>query len=131
MMYERVTDRIKITVEPEYSDERSSPDEHYFFWTYTVEIENLGDDCVQLRSRYWRITNGQGGIQEVSGAGVVGEQPVIHPGERFRYTSGAPLTTSSGIMAGSYKMARDSGELFDVEIPAFSLDLPDVQAALN
>lgn len=131
MLYERVTDGIKVTVEPTYSDERSSPDEHYFFWTYTIEIENLGSESVQLRSRFWRITNSQGEMQEVSGEGVVGEQPVIEPGESFSYTSGAPLTTSSGIMTGSYQMERETGEMFAVEVPPFSLDLPDVVYSLN
>lgn len=131
MLYETVTHGIRVKVEPTFSDERSSPDEHYYFWTYTVEIENLSQATVQLKSRFWQITNAQGEVQEVSGSGVVGEQPFIAPGDSFSYTSGAPLTTPSGIMLGSYQMERDGGEIFDVAIPAFSLDLPDAIPSLN
>lgn len=131
MMYETTTDGIKVSVEPAYSDDRSSPVEHYYFWTYRVEIENLGAAPVQLRSRFWQITNAQGEVHEVSGDGVVGEQPVIQPGEAFSYISGAPLTTTSGIMLGSYQMENESGQMFDVAIPAFSLDMPDMAPQLN
>jgi ApaG protein len=89
-----------------------------------VKIENAGTETVQLRSRYWRITDARGRIDEVRGPGVVGEQPVLGPGDRFEYTSGTPLPTSSGFMVGTYRMVADSGEEFDVEIPAFSLDCP-------
>ncbi len=123
-MYDSVTRSIKVTVEPIYLDDQSSPDDNYFVWAYTVQIENEGDEVVQLKTRHWRITDAQGHTQEVRGAGVVGEQPVLEPGDCFEYTSGTPLTTASGIMVGSYQMQNESGELFDVDIPAFSLDSP-------
>lgn len=93
-------------------------------WAYQVKIENLGQSTVQLRNRYWHITDAGGRVQEVRGAGVVGEQPVLRPGEKFEYTSGTPLPTPSGIMTGTYQMESDSGERFDVRVPAFSLDSP-------
>lgn len=121
-MYDKTTRSIRIKVEPAFLESRSRPDENLFVWAYTVEIENLGEEVVQLMSRYWRITDGRGGIQEVEGPGVIGEQPVLTPGQCFRYTSGVPLSTPSGIMMGHYKMETDKGQEFDVEIPAFSLD---------
>ena len=100
------------------------PEEGRFFWAYTVEISNLGRERVQLRSRYWRITDAAGRVEEVRGAGVVGEQPLIEPGASYTYTSGCPLTTPSGFMSGWYQMVGSDGGLFNVEIPAFSLDSP-------
>jgi len=123
-MYDSVTRSIKVTVEPIYLDDQSSPDDNYFVWAYTVQIENEGKEIVQLKNRHWRITDAQGHTQEVRGAGVVGEQPVLEPGDCFEYTSGTPLSTASGIMVGSYQMENESGEVFDVDIPAFSLDSP-------
>jgi len=123
-MYDSVTRSIKVTVEPIYLDDQSSPDDNYFVWAYTVQIENEGDEVVQLKTRHWRITDAKGHTEEVRGAGVVGEQPVLEPGDCFEYTSGTPLKTASGIMVGSYQMQNESGELFDVDIPAFSLDSP-------
>ena len=93
-------------------------------WVYHIEIQNDGDEVVQLRSRYWHITDSQGRVQEVHGEGVVGEQPVLQPGEAFRYTSGVHLMAGSGMMAGSYGMETSLGETFDVTIPPFSLDSP-------
>jgi ApaG protein len=130
-MYRAVTRSIQITVEPKFVAEESAPDEGRWFWAYQVEIINLGLERVQLRSRYWRITDATGRVQEVRGAGVVGEQPVLEPGESFTYTSGCPLPTPSGIMAGAYRMEGARGESFDVAIPAFSLDLPDARRTLN
>lgn len=124
MMFEAATKAIHVRVEPQFLDDQSSPDEHHFFWAYYIEIENKGPDPVQLRGRHWRITDGRGSIQEVTGEGVVGEQPVILPGETYSYTSGAPLGTPSGFMDGFYKMERQNGEDFVVDIPAFSLDSP-------
>ena len=123
-MYSSITRSVRVTVNPVYLDEQSAPDENHFIWAYQVEIENLGQDVVQLLTRHWQITDSLGRMQEVRGAGVVGEQPILKPGERFRYTSGTPLPAPSGIMAGSYGMESASGEHFDVEIPAFSLDSP-------
>jgi ApaG protein len=111
-------------VRPIYLDDQSSPDENHFVWAYRVLIENLGEETVQLRSRHWRITDGIGRRQEVKGAGVIGEQPVLAPGQTFEYQSGTPLSTPSGIMDGTYQMETAGGEAFDVRIPAFSLDSP-------
>ena len=130
-MYAAVTRNIKVTVEPAYSPERSDPDEPRFFWTYTVEIANLGDRTVQLTHRHWRITDAAGRLEEVRGPGVVGEQPTLRPGESFRYSSGCPLRTPSGVMVGSYRMVAEDGEVFDVAIPAFSLDSPQARRVLN
>jgi ApaG protein len=120
--YRAVTRHIEVRVTPRFLPERSSPQNNYFFWAYTIMLTNLGRETVQLKTRHWRITDGQGRLQEVRGAGVVGEEPVLRPGENFEYTSGVPLPTASGFMMGSYGMVTESGETFDIEIPAFSLD---------
>lgn len=130
-MYSSTTRAIRVTVQPTYLDEQSSPTDNHFVWAYHVQIENLGKEIVQLRSRYWRITDSMGRIQEVRGAGVVGEQPVLNPGDSFEYTSGTPLGTPSGIMVGSYQMETRGGERFDVDVPAFSLDSPHQTIQLN
>ena len=130
-MYTAVTRDIQVTVLPQFVPERSEPDEGRFFWVYTIEITNLGREPVQLTARHWRITDGNGLLEEVRGPGVVGEQPVIQPGEAFRYTSGCPLTTPSGIMEGTYRMVDSAGVGFDAEIPAFSLDSPSAKRTLN
>ena len=123
-MYEAVTRSIAVQVEPYYLEDRSAPENDYFVWAYRVHIENQGGETVQLRSRRWHITDSLGRVQEVAGEGVVGEQPILKPGEAFEYTSGTPLSTPSGIMMGSYSMETDQGASFDVVIPAFSLDSP-------
>ena len=123
-MYQETTRSIRVTVIPTYLPAQSSPDHNRFVWAYQVRIENLGLETVQLRSRHWRITDGLGRMTDVRGPGVVGEQPVLRPGESFEYQSGTPLETPSGIMAGSYHMETASGEAFDIAIPAFSLDSP-------
>ena len=130
-MYSETTGTIRVTVKPIYLEEQSSPADSHFVWAYQVQIENMGDDRVQLLNRYWRITDSMGRVQEVRGAGVVGEQPTLGPGESFEYTSGTPLTTPSGIMVGSYEMTTTDGERFDVAIPAFSLDSPHQPIQLN
>jgi ApaG protein len=130
-MYEAVTEGIRIKVTPEYLDEQSSPDESYFFWAYTIEIANEGDAMAQLKTRHWRITDANGKTEEVRGPGVVGKTPVLDPGQSFTYTSGCPLTTPSGIMTGSYQMQRQDGALFNVVIPAFSLDSPFAKRSVN
>jgi ApaG protein len=130
-MYKATTQQIQVTVEPSFLESESAPDDRRYFWAYTIEIANLGDAVVQLRSRHWRITDANGHTEEVRGAGVVGEQPVLKPGETFSYTSGCPLTTSSGIMVGTYQMQNEEGDLFSIDIPAFSLDLPDQQKTVN
>jgi ApaG protein len=130
-MYEKTTRNIRISVQPFYLEEQSSPEEDRFVWAYRVNIENKGAETVQLLNRHWRITDKLGRLQEVKGPGVVGEQPVLKPGDTFEYTSGCPLTTPSGIMAGFYEMATGGGESFDIEIPAFSLDSPYDTAPVN
>jgi ApaG protein len=131
VMYQETTRSITVTVEPLYLEDQSAPDENHFVWAYRVRIENQGGDTVQLKRRHWRITDAFGHIQEVEGSGVVGEQPVLKPGEAFEYTSGTPLPTPSGIMVGSYQMSNERGELFDIGIPAFSLDSPHQAVRLN
>lgn len=130
-MYRAVTRQIEVIAKPRYVSERSAPGEGYYFWAYTIDIRNTGGETVQLKTRHWRITDANGKLQEVKGAGVVGEEPVLKPGESFEYTSGVPLQTPSGIMAGTYGMVTDAGDRFDVEIPAFSLDLADGKRTLN
>ena len=130
-MYSEVTRSIRVTVEPVYLEEQSSPGDNHYVWAYHVQIENRGDDTVQLLTRHWRITDSLGRVQEVRGAGVVGEQPVLKPGQSFEYTSGTPLNTPSGIMLGSYEMECPDGERFNVAIPPFSLDSPYQLKRLN
>jgi ApaG protein len=130
-MYQAVTRGISVTVTPRYMPEESSPEQGRYFFAYTVEIINGSLDRIQLRSRYWRITDEHGHVQEVRGAGVVGEEPVLGPGESFSYTSGCPLPTPSGTMQGTYLMETAGGETFDAEIPAFSLDIPRTKRVLH
>ncbi|BBK40284.1 protein ApaG [Allostella vacuolata] len=130
-MYTETTRAIRVTVKPFYLDDQSSPSESHYVWAYHVRIENTGREKVQLRTRHWRITDALGRVQEVRGPGVVGEQPVLEPGESFEYTSGTPLPTPSGIMVGTYQMEGADGGVFDVQIPAFSLDSPHQPVRLN
>lgn len=131
MSYKATTHDITVTVVPSFLEDDSAPAKDYYFWAYSVEITNAGRRRVQLLSRHWRITDSAGQVQEVRGDGVVGEQPVLEPGESFRYTSGAPLRTASGIMLGWYRMEAEDGEIFDVVIPPFSLDSPYSARRLN
>ncbi len=130
-MYRARTRDIEVTVEPAYLSDRSAPAKGQYFWAYTITITNSGPRTVQLMTRHWIITDATGRTQEVRGEGVVGEQPLLPPGETFEYTSGVPLPTASGFMTGSYQMVDDSGERFDIEIPVFSLDSPGVHRTLN
>lgn len=130
-MYSKTTRSIKVTVRPFYLDQHSSPDEHRYVWAYHVRIENEGDQTVQLRNRHWQITDALGRLQEVRGPGVVGEQPVLQPGQSFEYTSSCPLTTPSGMMIGDYEMETPQGEKFLICVPAFSLDSPLETRRLN
>src|SRR5258707_13477867 len=123
-MYERSTRNIHVAVQPAFLDDQSDPDEHRYLWSYTVTIENRGTETVQLLSRYWHITDGLGQVKEVRAPGVVGAQPVIAPGQSFKYTSGCPLPTASGFMSGKYQMRSSSGDAFQAEIPAFVLESP-------
>ncbi|MDX2287987.1 MAG: Co2+/Mg2+ efflux protein ApaG [Hyphomicrobiaceae bacterium] len=130
-MYEAVTRGIRVRVEPQYLEDQSSPEEGYYFWAYTVRIDNEAAASVELRSRHWRITDSDGRTEEVRGPGVVGQTPRIGPGQSFSYTSGCPLRTPSGIMLGSYQMTGEDGETFEVAIPAFSLDSPFAVPTVN
>jgi ApaG protein len=121
---EAVTRNIRVGVQARFVPQRSRPEDGLWFFAYHVELENMGDETVQLLSRHWVITDGDGRIEEVRGPGVVGEQPVLGPGETFQYTSACPLPTSFGTMHGSYQMVTDAGERFDATIAPFSLSLP-------
>ena len=130
-MYRAVTRKIEVTVSARFVAERSSPSNGYFFWAYTISITNFGGEAVQLKTRHWQITDANGRLQEVKGAGVVGEEPSLKPGESFEYTSGVPLPTPSGFMRGTYGMVSSAGEPFDIEIPAFSLDSSHAERTIN
>jgi len=130
-MYRATTRGIEVKVTPRFVPDRSSPQNGYYFWAYTIEITNHGSETVQLKTRHWRITDALGRQQEVRGPGVVGEEPVLEPGASFDYTSGVPLPTPSGFMVGSYGMVGADGETFEVAVPAFSLDAPDPTRVIN
>ena len=130
-MYRAITRNIEVTVTPRFLADRSAPEKGQYFWAYTIEISNAGGESVQLKTRYWHITDALGRVQEVRGAGVVGEEPVIPPGKSFEYTSGVPLPTPSGIMLGRYGMVSEAGEHFDIDIPAFSLDSVRAPRTIN
>jgi ApaG protein len=129
--YEAVTRGITVRVRPTYLPDQSEPDERRWVWAYTIELENHGVVQVQLLSRHWVITDAAGRIEEVEGPGVVGEQPVLQPGASFSYTSGCPLPTPSGTMVGTYTMTTEAGARFEIDIPAFSLDLPHARRVMN
>lgn len=122
--YLALTHNIEVTVTPSFLEDQSSPAHGDYFWAYTVQIANLGAHSVQLRSRSWRIVDGDGAVEAVTGPGVVGEQPHIAPGDAFTYTSGCPLRTPHGAMSGSYAMVTPAGDSFQVAIPTFVLDSP-------
>lgn len=130
-MYRSTTEDIEVEVEPFYLSERSDPADGRHVWGYRVTIANNSAQFVKLLSRHWRITDGLGRVEEVRGPGVVGEQPELNPGDSFQYSSGCPLTTSSGIMEGTYTMCDAEGRMFEVAIPAFSLDVPGAPNVLN
>jgi len=121
---EAVTRNVRVRVEAEYSPERSNPKSEHWFFLYTVTISNEGDDAVQLMTRHWIITDGNNRVEEVNGPGVVSEQPVLHPGESYTYTSGCPLPTPFGMMEGTYGMVTDGGDPFDARIAPFTLSEP-------
>ena len=129
--YSERTRQIEVSVEPVFLEDQSSPGENHFVWAYHVRIENTGGETVQLRTRHWRITDSMGRFHEVTGAGVVGVEPLLKPGESFEYTSGTPLNSPSGIMVGSFSMETPTGERFEVAIPAFSLDSPHEAGTIN
>ena len=130
-MYSKKTKKINITVNPYFLDDQSEPEDQHFVWAYQVTIDNQSNDKVQLKNRYWKIIDSNGSEQEVRGEGVVGEQPILNPGEKFEYTSGTPLSTPSGFMGGYYEMETNEGKRFDAIIPQFSLDSPFIKNNLN
>lgn len=130
-MYKSITQNVIVSVEPVYLAGESAPDKNIYVWAYHVQIENGGEDTLQLKTRHWRITDSYGRVQEVHGAGVVGEQPVLKPGESYEYTSGTPLSTPNGIMVGTYSMQKSDGSVIDVKVPAFSLDSPETRPTVN
>ena len=130
-MYSKTTKKINITVNPYFLEDQSEPDDQHYVWAYQVTIDNQSSHKVQLKNRYWKIIDSNGIKQEVRGEGIVGEQPVLNPGEKFEYTSGTPLSTPSGFMEGYYEMETNGGKKFDVIIPQFSLDSPFVKNNLN
>ncbi len=117
---------IKVDVETRYIEEQSNPEQNYFVFAYTITIQNQGRQTAQLLTRHWVITDSNHKVQEVRGDGVVGEQPVLKPGEHFVYTSGTMLETSVGTMKGSYQMASDDGSKFDATIEEFVLSTPRI-----
>jgi ApaG protein len=121
---EAVTRNVRVRVRARYDPERSNIPAGLWFFLYTVHISNEGTEPVQLISRHWIITNAAGEVQEVKGLGVVGEQPVIDPGEEYEYTSGCQFTTPTGSMHGTYQMVSTSQEQFDVEIAPFEMSGP-------
>jgi len=130
-MYRATTRNIEVTVTPSFLPDRSAPEDGEYFWAYRIVIANHGEETVQLKTRYWHITDATGRVQEVRGAGVVGEEPVIAPGSSFEYTSGVPLQTPSGFMVGSYGMVTEDGEQFEIDVPAFSLDYAPAPRTIN
>lgn len=129
--YEQRTDGVVVRVEPEFLAEQSNPSDSRFIWAYTVEIDNQSGKDLTVTDRFWQIADSRGQVQEVRGAGVVGETPMVKSGEIFRYTSGAPLTAPSGMMRGSYTMRTETGESFDIVVPTFLLDSPHEGQSLN
>lgn len=129
-VYEAATRGVIVRVKPTYLPDQSDPPK-VWVWAYAIQIENASDVTVQLVSRHWIITDALGRVEEVGGPGVIGEQPVLKPGQTHQYASGCPLPTSSGSMVGSYRMVVEGGEPFDAAIPAFSLDLPGAARSVN
>jgi ApaG protein len=127
-VYEQETRGVTVRVTPSFLPDQSSRERGRYVWAYTVEIENRGAAQIQLVSRHWIITDALNRTEEVKGAGVVGEQPELKPGEAYRYASACPLSTPSGLMRGSYHMVTPQGDAFDVMVPQFSLDLPGAES---
>lgn len=121
---EAVTRGVRVQVLSEYSPERSAPASNQWFFLYTIEVTNEGSETVQLVSRHWIITDAEGRVEEVRGPGVVGQQPVLAPGQSFTYTSGCPLTTPFGTMEGTYQMVTGNGDTFDAKVAPFTLSEP-------
>ncbi|WP_417790578.1 Co2+/Mg2+ efflux protein ApaG [Terasakiella pusilla] len=124
MQFSETTRMVTVTVNPFFLEDESDPQKNSFMWAYHIRINNEGNEAVQLISRYWKITDGLGRVQEVRGEGVVGDQPLLKPGDSYEYTSGVPLQTPSGFMGGAYEMISSVGERIHVTVPTFSLDSP-------
>ncbi|TNE61506.1 MAG: Co2+/Mg2+ efflux protein ApaG [Alphaproteobacteria bacterium] len=131
LTFDAITDGIRVAVQSFYLNEQSRPDSGHYVWAYRIRISNESARTVQLMNRHWVITDGMGQVKEVRGPGVVGEQPVLHPGEQFVYTSGTPLGTPTGFMRGSYEMVDEGGDPLEVAIPTFSLDSPHMSMHIN
>lgn len=123
-MAEQTPHNITVKVETQFVETQSEPDNDRYVFSYTITIRNEGSEPAQLLSRHWIITDANGSIQEVKGEGVVGEQPHLNPGEGFQYTSGTMIATPVGSMQGTYHMLSDNGEMFEAEIPSFTLAIP-------
>ncbi len=123
-MYSKTTNGITVTVTPYFLDDQSSPKEGHFVWAYQVIIKNSSSKTMKLNHRNWVIIDANGKIMNIQGEGVVGEFPILQPGESFEYTSGTPLKTNNGFMQGFYIMTQNNGEQIKIDIPAFSLDSP-------
>ena len=133
-MFERKTGDVVVRVEPDFLADQSSPADSRYIWAYTVEIENQSELDLQVVERFWKIADSQGQVQEIRGEGVVGEKPILRPGEIFRYTSGAPLSAPAGMMLGTYSLKTPNdpdAEVFAVEIPPFALDSPHTSGLIN
>tara|TARA_A100001011_G_C13651758_1_gene571926 strand:- start:110 stop:502 length:393 start_codon:yes stop_codon:yes gene_type:complete len=130
-MYSKTTNGVTVTVVPYFLDEQSSPSENHYVWAYQVNIKNSGNSSIKLSHRNWLIIDANGKIINVHGEGVVGEFPIIKPGETYEYTSGTPLKTNNGIMKGFYLVSQDNGEKLKIDIPTFSLDSPYNKLKIN
>ena len=126
-----VTHEIEVSVTPTFLEQKSDPEDDLYFWAYEVTIRNGGRSPVRLKSRYWHITDARGVVNEIRGAGVVGKQPMLDPGDSFEYVSGTPLNSPSGMMVGAYIMQTEEGGTIEVDIPAFSLDSPYEYRPIN
>ena len=131
LTFEDVTEGVRVAVQSYFLEDQSNPDEGQYIWAYRIRITNESNQAVKLLNRHWIITDGRGGINEVKGVGVIGEQPLIQPGQHYVYTSGSPLKTPSGFMRGSYEMIDSKNRIFTVAIPAFSLDSPYCSQGIN
>ncbi|MCQ8185845.1 Co2+/Mg2+ efflux protein ApaG [Parvularcula maris] len=131
LVSEALTDGIRVRVSSDYLEDESRPEDSHYVWTYTVRIDNVSEKSVTLKRRTWHVHDAKGHSYVVQGDGVVGEQPVLEPGDAFEYTSGTPLAAPSGMMFGSYEMDREDGQVFEAMIPPFCLDSPYDIARMN
>jgi ApaG protein len=131
MMYSKTTNGVTVTVIPYFLDDQSSPQEGHYVWAYQVNIKNSSLNTIKLNHRNWIIIDANGKVINIQGEGVVGEFPILEPGESFEYTSGTPLKTTNGFMQGFYLMSHDNGEQIKIDIPTFSLDSPYGKKNLN